>query len=67
VVVFGATKLLQKRKIKLKGNIRFVFQNSEETLISVKVMIKISALENPNVDFVWRACKSVDKEQKNRI
>jgi metal-dependent amidase/aminoacylase/carboxypeptidase family protein len=52
VIIFEAAKPLQKRKIKLKGNIRFIFQNSEENLIGVKVMIKVSALENPNVDFV---------------
>jgi metal-dependent amidase/aminoacylase/carboxypeptidase family protein len=29
-----------------------IFQNSEETSTSAKVMIRGGALENPNVDFI---------------
>jgi metal-dependent amidase/aminoacylase/carboxypeptidase family protein len=40
VIIFEAENLLQKRKIKVKGNGRLIFQNSEETFTSVKVISK---------------------------
>ncbi|MDR0800659.1 MAG: amidohydrolase, partial [Endomicrobium sp.] len=51
-IMLGAANFLQERKSELKGNVRFIFQNNEETSTGAKVMIKGGALENPNVDFI---------------
>ncbi|MDR0956380.1 MAG: amidohydrolase [Endomicrobium sp.] len=51
-VVLGVAKLLQSRKNKLKGNVRFIFQPNEETFDGAKVMIECGALKNPNVNFI---------------
>ncbi|MDR3256382.1 MAG: amidohydrolase [Endomicrobium sp.] len=50
-IMLGTAKLLQQQN-ELKGNVRFIFQPSEETSNGAKNMIKNGALKNPNVDFI---------------
>jgi len=51
-IILGAAKLLSQRKNELNGNVRFIFQPSEEISTGAKTMIKGNALRNPNVDFI---------------
>lgn len=51
-IMLGAAKLLQNKKDTLKGNVRLIFQPSEETSNGAKSMIVSGALKNPNVDFI---------------
>jgi len=51
-IILGAAKILSQRKDKLNGNIRFIFQPSEEISSGAKVMIDGGALEDPDVDFI---------------
>ncbi|MDR3281658.1 MAG: amidohydrolase [Endomicrobium sp.] len=50
-IVLGVAMLLQKKN-ELSGNIRFIFQPSEETSEGAKIMIKNGALREPDVDFI---------------
>jgi amidohydrolase len=51
-IILGAAKLLQEKKNTLKGNVRLIFQPSEETSNGARSMIAEGALKNPNVDFI---------------
>lgn len=51
-IMLGAAKLLAKKKSKLSGTVRFVFQPSEETSAGAESMIKFGALENPKSDLI---------------
>ncbi|MDR2676481.1 MAG: amidohydrolase [Endomicrobium sp.] len=51
-IVLGAAKILQQKITELNGNIRFIFQPSEETSNGAITMINGGALKNPNVDFI---------------
>ena len=58
-----AAKVLAEKRRKIKGNIKFVFQPSEETGEGAKAMIREGVLENPNVDacvglHVWSSIES---------
>ncbi|MDR1721272.1 MAG: amidohydrolase [Endomicrobium sp.] len=51
-IILGAAKILSRKKGKLNGNVRFIFQPKEEILNGAKAMIKGNALKSPNVDFI---------------
>lgn len=51
-VMLGAAKLLAKKKDKLKGSIKFLFQPSEETSDGAESLIRGGALKNPAVDMI---------------
>lgn len=51
-IMLGAAKLLQNEKSTLNGNVRLIFQPSEETLNGAKSMITGGALKNPNVNCI---------------
>jgi len=51
-IILGAGKLLCEKKSELKGNVRLIFQPSEEVSDGAKSMINGGALKNPNVDFI---------------
>jgi amidohydrolase len=51
-LMLGAAELLNMKKSKLKGNIKFIFQPDEENSSGAKAMIKAGALKNPQVDFI---------------
>jgi len=58
-----AAKVLAERRRKIKGNIKFVFQPSEETGKGAKLMIREGVLEKPKVDacvglHLWSSIKS---------
>lgn len=58
-----AAKVLTEKRKKIKGNIKFVFQPSEETGKGAKQMIREGVLENPKVDacmglHLWSSIKS---------
>jgi len=58
-----AAKVLAERRRKIKGNIKFIFQPSEETGKGAKLMIREGVLENPKVDacmglHLWSSIKS---------
>jgi len=58
-----AAKVLAERRRKIKGNIKFIFQPSEETGKGAKQMIREGVLENPKVDaciglHLWSSIKS---------
>ncbi|MDR1522382.1 MAG: amidohydrolase [Endomicrobium sp.] len=51
-IMLGAAKLLQNKRSALKGNVRLIFQPSEELSDGAKSMISGGALKTPNVDFI---------------
>ncbi|MCL2485372.1 MAG: M20 family metallopeptidase [Endomicrobia bacterium] len=51
-VVLGAAKLLSRNKAALNGNVKFIFQPSEETSAGAKSMVDGKVLENPKVDVI---------------
>lgn len=51
-IVLGAAKLLKDKRNNLQGNVRLIFQPSEETSGGAKNMIFNGALKNPDVDFI---------------
>jgi amidohydrolase len=51
-IMLGAAKLLSQGKNDLNGNVRFIFQPSEEISEGAKIMIKNGALKRPDVDFI---------------
>lgn len=51
-IMLGAAKLLAKKKDKLTGNVKFLFQPSEETSDGAKSMIRGGALKNPDADMI---------------
>jgi amidohydrolase len=51
-IMLGAAKLLSREKDDLNGNVRFIFQPSEEISEGAKIMIKNGALRRPDVDFI---------------
>ncbi len=51
-VMLGAAKLLSKNKDELKGNVRLLFQPSEETSDGAINMVKGGALKNPQADMI---------------
>ena len=58
-----AAKVLAESRRKIKGNIKFIFQPSEETGKGAKQMIREAVLENPKVDacmglHLWSSIKS---------
>ena len=54
-VMLGAAKFLSKKKDKMAGNVKFLFQPSEETSDGAESLIKGGALKNPEVDMVLGA------------
>jgi len=53
-IVWGAAKILSALKPELDGNVKFIFQPSEEmTPGGAKFMIEKGVLKNPNVDMVF--------------
>lgn len=58
-----AAKVLAERRREIKGNIKFIFEPSEETGKGAKQMIREGVLENPKVDaciglHLWSSIKS---------
>jgi len=51
-IMLGVAKLLCSRKGKLKGNVKFIFQPSEEISSGAKIMIEENALKDPDVDLI---------------
>ena len=51
-VMLGVAKILSKNREKIKGNVRFIFQPSEETSEGAKGMIQGGALKNPDADII---------------
>jgi amidohydrolase len=51
-IMLGVAKLLSQEKRKLNGNVRFIFQPSEEISEGAKIMIKNGALRKPDVNFI---------------
>jgi amidohydrolase len=51
-IILGAARILQQKKSELKGNIRFIFQPSEESSNGAIMMINDGALKNPDVDLI---------------
>ncbi|MCL2390084.1 MAG: M20 family metallopeptidase [Endomicrobia bacterium] len=51
-IVLGAAKLLSRKKDSLNGNIKFIFQPSEETSSGAKSMVDGKVLENPKADII---------------
>ncbi|MDR1695253.1 MAG: amidohydrolase [Endomicrobium sp.] len=51
-VVLGAAKLLSRKKDSLNGNVKFIFQPSEETSAGAKGMVDGKVLEDPKVDVI---------------
>lgn len=49
-MLLGAAKILMENKNLVKGNIKFVFQPSEESATGAKAIIDDGVLENPKVD-----------------
>ncbi len=59
-MVLGAATILNKVRVKLNGNIKFLFQPAEEGPGGAKAMIEAGVMENPHVDYsvgchVWPA------------
>ncbi len=51
-IALGAAKILSQYKDELKGNVKFIFQPSEEETGGSAVMIKAGVLKDPNVDAI---------------
>ncbi|MCL2145121.1 MAG: M20 family metallopeptidase [Endomicrobia bacterium] len=51
-IMLGAAKILSKKKDSLNGNVKFIFQPSEETAAGAEDIIKGGALVNPKVDVI---------------
>jgi len=51
-VTLGAAKLAAEFKDRLKGNVKVIFQSSEENTGGAAAMIKAGVLENPHVDAI---------------
>lgn len=49
-ILLIAAKILTEKRKKIKGNIKFIFQPSEETGEGAKQMVREGVLENPKVD-----------------
>lgn len=52
-ILLGTAELLAKAKDELKGNVKFIFQPSEEIYGGAIPMIDAGALENPTVDAIF--------------
>lgn len=52
-MLLGAAKLLSENRENIKGNVKLLFQPSEETGTGAARMIKAGVLENPHVDAVY--------------
>ncbi len=52
-ILLGAAELLAKNRDKLAGNVKFIFQPSEEIYGGAVPMIEAGALDNPAVDAVF--------------
>jgi amidohydrolase len=48
----GAAKILSQNREELNGNIKFIFQPGEETLVGARGMIKDGVLKNPEPDAI---------------
>jgi amidohydrolase len=51
-IVLGAAKILSQYKEQLNGNVKFIFQPSEEDTGGAAEIIKASGLESPDVDAI---------------
>lgn len=51
-IVLGVAKVLSKKRHKMNGNIKFIFQPAEEKLIGAAQMIADQVLEHPKVDAI---------------
>ncbi|MDR1195762.1 MAG: amidohydrolase [Endomicrobium sp.] len=51
-IMLGAAKLLSAKKEKLNGNVKFLFQPSEETSDGAESLVRAGVLENPSVDVI---------------
>jgi amidohydrolase len=51
-VMLGVSKMLAKKKNKLCGNVKFLFQPAEETSDGAESLIKGGALKNPDADAI---------------
>jgi amidohydrolase len=51
-IMLGVAKLLSAKKEKLNGNIKFLFQPSEETSDGADSLVRAGVLENPAVDVI---------------
>lgn len=52
-MLLGAAKLLSQQKNEILGNVKLIFEPSEELSGGAECMIKEKALENPNVDVIF--------------
>ncbi|MDD4566074.1 MAG: M20 family metallopeptidase [Eubacteriales bacterium] len=53
VLVLGAAKILSQFKDELKGNVKFIFQPSEEETGGAAAMIQAEVLKNPDIDAIF--------------
>ncbi len=52
-IQLGAAKVLNEIRASLKGNIKLIFQPSEETIGGAQPMVEAGVLENPHVDVIF--------------
>ena len=53
-MLLGALRILQENRENLNGNVKFVFQSSEEQLKGASVAIEEGALENVDAEMCIR-------------
>jgi amidohydrolase len=54
-LMLGAANLLSQKKANLKGNVKFIFQPSEELSGGARALVKEGIMKNPKVDIVLGA------------
>ncbi len=52
-ILLGVADVLSKRKAKLRGSVKLIFQPAEESPGGAEPMIKAGALKNPDVDAIF--------------